>query len=180
MVRVTVAAFGEVIRQQRFEQGEVKIGRSSGNDLILTAAFVSRYHCKLVLQNGRVAVVDLGSTAGTFVGRDRISGERTLSPGEQVHIRPYTLTIEVEGAEVLDTRAPAMPEWAEEQGRGSAITGTVEALRADRISVLEAELKAVREELGQLRAEHLALLRRVKAIERGDPGAGTDQPFPSG
>jgi two-component system, NtrC family, response regulator GlrR len=43
------------------------IGSHDGNDLKIADPTVSRYHCEIVLEDNRFAIVDLGSTNGTIV-----------------------------------------------------------------------------------------------------------------
>jgi pSer/pThr/pTyr-binding forkhead associated (FHA) protein len=76
----------------RIPAGTVKtIGRSTGAELILDAALVSRLHCQITAGADTLDVKDLDSTNGTFVNGKRIaasplrSGD-TLSIG-RVHLK---------------------------------------------------------------------------------------------
>jgi hypothetical protein len=62
------------------------IGRGEGNDLQIDALKVSRLHAELRLGAGGLAVVDLGSTNGTFVNGERLAPQqlRALNPGDEV------------------------------------------------------------------------------------------------
>lgn len=52
----------------------IKIGSSSGCDLVLNSTYVSSVHAEItVLDNGELFIEDLGSTNGTFVGNKRIN-----------------------------------------------------------------------------------------------------------
>ncbi len=62
------------------------IGRSESNDIRLTASWVSRAHARVVpLDDGGLALTDLGSANGTFVADERVEWCR-LEPGAKVTI----------------------------------------------------------------------------------------------
>lgn len=62
---------------------ELTVGSSSGAALRLSAIDVSRSHALVTCQRGKVTVLDLGSTNGTFVNGKRVK-ESELSPGDVV------------------------------------------------------------------------------------------------
>lgn len=66
----------------------ITIGRSTEhNDIVVNDEKVSRNHLQMVMDdNGNYSVVDLGSTNGTFVNGQRISGEVRLQQGDEVKI----------------------------------------------------------------------------------------------
>ncbi len=49
-------------------------------------ALVSRTHARVFLEDSRVIIEDLGSTNGTFVDEQRISGRRELTAGARIRI----------------------------------------------------------------------------------------------
>jgi len=66
----------------------ITIGRSTeNNDIVVNDEKVSRNHLQMVMDdNGNYSVVDLGSTNGTYVNGQRISGEVRLQPSDEVRI----------------------------------------------------------------------------------------------
>ena len=64
------------------DQEEIFIGRDLNNDIVINNPEVSRRHCRLLLQGLNYVVEDLGSTNGTFVNGQRLSGPHILYPGE--------------------------------------------------------------------------------------------------
>ena len=70
----------------RLAPGSIKtIGRSTGADLILDAALVSRIHCRLEASDETVEVVDLDSTNGICVNGERVSRAH-LIPGDRLTV----------------------------------------------------------------------------------------------
>ena len=68
-------------------ENEAVVGRGREAQVRIEDGGVSRAHTKLVrLPNGKLRVVDLGSTNGTFVGGDRVVGFVEILPGEVVQI----------------------------------------------------------------------------------------------
>ena len=62
----------------------VNIGRADYNDVVLADPSVSTSHAKLQRRDDVWVLSDVGSTNGTFVENERVSGEIALSPGTTV------------------------------------------------------------------------------------------------
>lgn len=75
----------------------VVIGRGAGSDVRLPDPAVSHRHATLRLQGSDAAVVDEGSTNGTFVGGVRVAPHtsRILRSGSTVRVGPITLEVVV-------------------------------------------------------------------------------------
>ena len=77
----------------RLSPGSIKtIGRSTGAELILDAALVSRLHCRLEASSETLEVVDLESTNGTFVNGTRIVRAH-LIPGDRLKVGRVELQV---------------------------------------------------------------------------------------
>jgi pSer/pThr/pTyr-binding forkhead associated (FHA) protein len=59
-------------------------------------ADVSREHCELVIEDGKLIVHDVGSSNGTFVNGESID-EIELSAGDQLRVGPVTFVIQING-----------------------------------------------------------------------------------
>jgi len=57
---------------RRFEKAEVTIGRLAGNDIVLPDQQVSSKHAKLYERGGKIFIIDLGSSNGTFMEERRL------------------------------------------------------------------------------------------------------------
>lgn len=76
-------------------QGELVIGRSPYCSLMLEHGSVSRIHAVLRHLGEEVEIEDLGSSNGTFVNGERITGARKLRPGDELRIGALALVLEV-------------------------------------------------------------------------------------
>jgi len=83
---------GKVLRTFAFDQDVVRIGRDARADVHLVGAGISRLHCKLERLNDTVALVDNGSTNGTWVDAKRVRYEE-LKSGDVVRIGVFELHV---------------------------------------------------------------------------------------
>lgn len=63
---------------------EISIGREAGSDVFINDEEISRQHARLTSQFGDYVLEDLGSTNGTFVNSQRITGQRILKSGDTI------------------------------------------------------------------------------------------------
>jgi two-component system, NtrC family, response regulator GlrR len=76
--------------------GLAQIGSAEGNSLVIDDPTVSRFHCEIRIEEGRILVRDLGSTNGTFVDSVRIR-EGYLRSGSKLRLGSAEVTFELEG-----------------------------------------------------------------------------------
>ena len=75
--------------------GELILGREQGSaDLVIDDPGVSRRHARLVTDAGGVIVEDLGSSNGTYVNGERISGPVEVATGDEVQLGATILGVE--------------------------------------------------------------------------------------
>ncbi|HNB54634.1 MAG TPA: FHA domain-containing protein, partial [Anaerolineales bacterium] len=74
-------------------KGEMHIGRDISNEIVINDAEVSRKHVRIVIQAGEVIIEDLGSTNGTFVNEQRLSGPYTLVAGDTLQLGEHVLLV---------------------------------------------------------------------------------------
>jgi hypothetical protein len=79
-------------------RNELTIGRDIKNEIVINDAEISRRHCRLFLQGDGYTIEDLGSTNGTFVNEQRVTGQRALRSGETLRVGDnVTLIYELAG-----------------------------------------------------------------------------------
>ncbi|MEZ4599575.1 MAG: FHA domain-containing protein [Syntrophotaleaceae bacterium] len=66
------------------DKPRLNVGRDLGNDLVLDDSAISGFHAGIFCENGRVELVDLGSTNGTFVNGNRVTGRIELRSWDTV------------------------------------------------------------------------------------------------
>ena len=64
----------------------ITIGRSTETDIVLRDPLVSHQHSRIIKKLDEWWLMDLGSTNGTFVGRDQIAEPVRLKNGEKIRI----------------------------------------------------------------------------------------------
>lgn len=80
-----VAADGSRVRHE-LNQFPCHIGRDPGNELVVPSSGLSRRHAEFQLDvTGQLRLVDLNSSNGSFVNRERINGSVLLTEGDVLH-----------------------------------------------------------------------------------------------
>lgn len=89
-----------------------RLGRASGNDIVLTDPALSRFHCRFYFKDGRTLhVSDLASTNETLInGRPSVDGR--LAAGDRVTIGQTTLRVIRDAPVDAAPSAPAAPSAA--------------------------------------------------------------------
>src|SRR6266851_4405182 len=72
------------------------IGRDEGCQLRPSSAAVSKRHCAIEVKDGKVFVLDFGSTNGTFVNDQPVAGETEVKDGDKVVVGPLVFQIKLE------------------------------------------------------------------------------------
>jgi pSer/pThr/pTyr-binding forkhead associated (FHA) protein len=70
----------------------VTVGRHDGADIFLADQWVSRWHCKFVVEDEQLKVIDMGSRHGTYVNGERVD-EAWIERGDEINIGLTTLRV---------------------------------------------------------------------------------------
>ncbi len=87
----------------------LSVGRETDNDIPMTSAASSRYHLKVEWENGKWFLKDLGSTNGTKLNGEKISGPAQLKPGDEIGIGPIRISY-VEKKNAAPPPSPSMEQ----------------------------------------------------------------------
>lgn len=106
-------------------EGGLDIGRSDDNHVVVRDEGVSRYHARLLYDNGSLWVQDAGSRNGVFVNGVRITGHKALSVGDEIAIAQHRFTVHwADEVEATEPRVQPGPAPAE-----ASVGGSVESPR---------------------------------------------------
>lgn len=83
-------------------EADLTVGRATANDIVLSDARASRAHARLTYTNSQWTLVDLGSSAGTFVNGDPMPDQVVLRPGDVIRMGDSVLRFET-GTASTDT-----------------------------------------------------------------------------
>jgi len=110
-------------RRVRVTQAGITIGRGAECDIAFDTQAISRKHCRLVLEDGRAVITDLGSTNGTWVDGVRITGPVALAGLRRIALGSLELRFEG-GAGNPDPAAAQRPPPSAPERRLAAIMVT--------------------------------------------------------
>jgi serine phosphatase RsbU (regulator of sigma subunit) len=82
------------MRRIRIGPEGTTVGRHPSCDVVFPVAEVSRQHCRLRIEGDTIAVHDLGSTNGTFVGGQRLDAPMLLENGSHISVGNFLLRYE--------------------------------------------------------------------------------------
>jgi predicted component of type VI protein secretion system len=78
-------------------EGGLGLGRSPENAVVVQDEGVSRYHARLLYENGSLWLQDAGSRNGVFVNGVRVTGHKALKVGDSVSIAEHSFELRWQG-----------------------------------------------------------------------------------
>jgi uncharacterized protein (TIGR02996 family) len=101
--RVEITDREGVVQCMVLDKPEITIGRIQGNDIVLAMGNISKRHARCVERDGKLIVVDLKSTNGTFVNGRKLTSPLVIHDSDKVLIGDFTLVIGAEDSVDDDT-----------------------------------------------------------------------------
>lgn len=96
-VPVLVCTIGALTgKRLRVPEGGLMIGRHADNGLVLPDGGVSRYHARLLFDNGSLWLQDAGSRNGVFVNGTRITQHKALKVDDVITIAQHSFELKWE------------------------------------------------------------------------------------
>ena len=93
-------------RELTLQEGSHLIGRGPDCAITIDQPSVSRVHARLRIARGGMAIEDLRSKNGTFVGASRLTEPHLLADGEEIRVGDLTLTFHAHASLRTETAAP--------------------------------------------------------------------------
>lgn len=111
MIKLTIRSSSGPPREISVEEGSLVVGRAPDCDVVVEDSVFSRRHLRFVAEGGRLSVEDLGSSNGTLLNGQLLSGVATVGSGDLLKVSATEISIHVAGPEtpVVATPIPATP-----------------------------------------------------------------------
>ncbi len=158
MISILILKKDGASRRLRMEKDEVAIGRTEENDVVLAGGNVSKHHARLAIGDGKLTLIDLKSTNGTYIDGVRLDAPREVGPSEQIVIGDYSLMVQALSSDADKRELAKKPRSA----------GPVEVQAVRRMRDAERQQYArLQKELHERLVEYLDL-RRLDLEHLGD------------
>ena len=102
--------FHQVVSYNLPQKGEILIGRAADADIVIDDSTVSSHHARLLIANGKMTVIDLGSSNGTFVNGTAVR-KATLTTASQLQVGQVIIEFGEDGLkanQLLDVKLDAV------------------------------------------------------------------------
>ena len=111
MPKLTLMLDRKTVQVYDLERPVIRVGRIAEMDIVIDNVSVSRRQAEIQREGDGWIVRDIGSSNGTFVNGERLTGDRKLQAGDEIGIGKYSLFFERAGstAEAAPAVATAPP-----------------------------------------------------------------------
>ena len=116
MAMITVMLGEQTMSTHTIAHHPFVAGREAGCDILIENIGISRQHCRLLWEDGRFKVEDMGSSNGTILNGEKIPAAAEVKDGDEIKIGKYRL---------LFHHAPGEPP-PPAKGEGEGLTGIME------------------------------------------------------
>jgi hypothetical protein len=94
MPKLTLMLDRKTVQVYDIDRPVIRVGRVAEMDIVIDNVSVSRRQAEIERGGNGWVVRDIGSSNGTFVNGERLSGDRPLLPGDEIAIGKYSLFFE--------------------------------------------------------------------------------------
>lgn len=115
------------------------IGRDPNCNLRPASPAISKQHCGILVREGKVFLQDYGSTNGTSVNGEPVTGEREVAHDDRLKVGPLEFTLRIEAVASRPTEKATSPKSA---GAATTAKATIETVVAAGSPVAAAESTA--------------------------------------
>lgn len=152
IIEVRVTLKGRPVKEFRFSESRVTIGRDPSSNVFLDNPGISREHAILERKGSAIYVQDMGSANGTFLNEDQVQRER-VREGDKVRIGKFSLEV------VVQEDRRGLPENGRSAGAAFEGTMVLETAQIDRLitRAKEAESQVMAEAPAEVAAHGNAL-----------------------
>jgi len=84
---------GKKVESVPLRDGAVQVGRAEACHVRIGDRYASQFHARLYPKNGSWYVEDLGSTNGTYLNQQRVSGSAEVQAGDHIRIGKTVLEL---------------------------------------------------------------------------------------
>lgn len=141
------------------------IGRDETCQLRPSSPAISKRHCAILFKSGKLFVQDFGSTNGTFVNDEQVSGEIEVKHNDRIKVGPLEFILQV----------TATPAAAPKSGSKSGMNALTPPPKDEPTKEQTVAAKAATDEAD---AEQMAAM--LLSTDDGPPGPLTESSIPSG
>ena len=155
--QLVIAEGKEAGREFEFDQASVLIGRTNECDVILYETGVSRKHAQISEEAGGFFIEDLGSSNGTRVNGETISGRLALKSGDAISLGPVLFNFKPVELEPTDTEPNAV-----EGGAHTRVVSVAELRKSRNKGVVGISKDASREEVAEMGRRGTQMMASLK------------------